>query len=304
MDAITDLVYPIKTMCQSKVERSLANIRRVKPVIALCLKDVTMEPNIWYKQTGQNILDGLTTSKEGLSTDEATRRLFRNGPNELKKSEKTPSYQILFSQFKTFPFWILIAASLTSALLGVWILSVLIFSIAIIDLGICFTQDLKAKRSTEQIEKLNAKRALVYRDGKITSVPAARIVTGDVIELIKGDAIAADARIIESSALKCLEFAVTGETGSVEKNSAHLEEDGVPIRRRENMVYMGSHVANGTALAVVVTTATNTEIGRRLKPAHKHTSPIQEGILVTLTVFVRMMLLISLLFVIGMMFFK
>lgn len=258
-----------------------------------------MEPNIWYKQTGDKILTGLTSSRDGLSADEALRRLLMNGPNELDTKEGVSSYRKFLSLIPHFFYWLLIIALLISVFLGAWVGTAIILSIAFLYLSIRFAQDLRVEKSIERSEKQNSKRATVYRDGQIESVPAAAIVTGDVIVLNKGDSVAADARIIESTSLHCVESAITGDPDSVEKNSAALDLDDVPLDSRENMVFMGTRVSRGNALAVVVTTALNTELGRIPTVERTKASKAGERILFYMTVFIAMMLFASLLLFIG-----
>ncbi len=93
-------------------------------------------------------------------------------------------------------------------------------------------------------------------------IPASGIVTGDIIALEAGDMVAADARLLEASSLKCIESALTGESEAVTKQPATLEQGDIPLGDRENMVFMGTIVTAGTGQALVVATAMNTELGR------------------------------------------
>ncbi len=260
-----------------------------------------MEPNIWYKQTGEKILKGLTSSRNGLSADEASRRLMQNGPNELNTTERVSLSRKLISQLPNIFFLVLITALLISVFLGAWIGTAIILFIAISYLSIRVVRGLGAMKKIERSVALNAKRAVVYRDGQIESIPASAIVTGDVIVLNKGDSVAADARIIESSSLHCVESAITGETDSVEKRSATLESDDIPLDRRDNMVFMGTHVSHGNGVAVVVTTALNTELGRTPTVDRTRAARASARILLYMTVFIAMMLFSILLLFIGIM---
>lgn len=259
-----------------------------------------MEPNVWYKQTGENILAGLVSSREGLSTDEASRRLIKNGTNELRESEKVCPFRIFLSRLKHLSFWILIVALLISLFLGAWTVVFSIILVAGMYLSIGFAEDLRARKSIARAERLASKKASVYRDGQIRSVPSSVIVAGDVIVLDKGDYVAADARIIESSSLSCAESAVTGEQGSVEKNSSALEEDDLPPKDRENMVFMGTRVTHGTAVAVVVTTALNTVLGRIPKAVRTKEARTMGRILLEMTILIGILLFLSVLLFFGM----
>jgi Ca2+-transporting ATPase len=109
---------------------------------------------------------------------------------------------------------------------------------------------------------MTAPLAKVWRDGAVTTVPARAIVPGDVLELEAGDLVAADARLLKVSSFKCIEAALTGESDAVTKSAMTLEGANVPLAERENVIFMGTSVANGNGKAVVVATAMDTEIGR------------------------------------------
>jgi Ca2+-transporting ATPase len=102
----------------------------------------------------------------------------------------------------------------------------------------------------------------VRRDGQVSSVPASEIVAGDILALEAGDLVPADARLLEASSLKCIESALTGESESVTKQPATLGPGDIPLGDRENMAFMGTSIAAGSGLAVVVATAMKTELGR------------------------------------------
>jgi len=109
---------------------------------------------------------------------------------------------------------------------------------------------------------MTAPQAKVRRDGQITVIPASAIVTDDILALEAGDMVAADARLLEASSLKCVESALTGESEAVTKQPATLDQGDIPLGDRDNIVFMGTSVATGTAQAGVVATAMGTELGR------------------------------------------
>lgn len=99
------------------------------------------------------------------------------------------------------------------------------------------------------------------RWGDQDPVPAAEIVTGDVLELEAGDLVAADARLLSAASFKCVESALTGESEAVEKQAVTLHQAEVPLGDRKNMIFMGTSVVAGSGRAVVVATAMQTEMG-------------------------------------------
>ncbi|MFA6504800.1 MAG: cation-translocating P-type ATPase [Treponemataceae bacterium] len=216
----------------------------------------------WHRLAGEAVLKKLGSAATGLSGVEAARRLASDGPNDLKVGNRVRALQIFLGQFKSVLVWILIAAGAVSGALGETVDAVAILAIVVLNTVIGFYQEFKAEKSIEALKKMTAPQAKVRRDGQVVLIPAAGIVAGDILLLEAGDLIAADGRLLEAPSLKCVESALTGESDSVTKQSAVLEEGEVALGDRENMVFMGTHVASGTGLAVVVAVAMNTELGR------------------------------------------
>ncbi|MGZ5019384.1 MAG: cation-translocating P-type ATPase, partial [Chthoniobacterales bacterium] len=210
----------------------------------------------------EQVLASLASSEIGLSSAEAARRLAQDGPNELREAEPISAWKIFFAQFKSLIIWILIAAAVVSGLLGEVADAVAILAIVVLNAAIGFYQEFSAEKSIAALKRMTAPRAKVRRDGMISTVPATEIVAGDVLELEAGDLVAADARLLAAFSLQCVESALTGESDTVEKNSATLAQHDLPLADRANMIFMGTSVANGTGRAVVVATGMQTEIGR------------------------------------------
>jgi len=208
------------------------------------------------------VLGQLASTAAGLSSQEAAQRLATNGPNELKEGKPISPLQIFLGQFKSLIIWILIAAGVISGVLGEVVDAIAILAIVVLNAVIGFYQEFNAEKSIAALKKLTAPQAKVRRDGKVISIPASGIVTGDILGLEAGDLVAADARLLTAASLKCIEATLTGESEAETKRPATLERDDVPLGDRENMVFMGTSVAAGTGQAVVVATAMNTELGR------------------------------------------
>ncbi|MGZ5538126.1 MAG: cation-translocating P-type ATPase, partial [Chthoniobacterales bacterium] len=216
----------------------------------------------WHCQTAEQVLASLASSETGLSAGEAARRLAQDGPNELREAEPISAWKIFLAQFKSLIIWILIVAAAVSGLLGEVADAVAILAIVVLNAAIGFYQEFSAEKSIAALKRMTAPRAKVRRDGMISTVPATEIVPGDVLELEAGDLVAADARLLAAFSLQCVESALTGESDTVEKNSATLAQHDLPLADRANMIFMGTSVANGTGRAVVVATGMQTEIGR------------------------------------------
>jgi Ca2+-transporting ATPase len=216
----------------------------------------------WHSQSAEEVLAQLGSAATGLSAQEAARRLATDGPNELKEGKRISPLKILLGQFKSLLIWILIVAGIISGLLGEVVDAIAILAIVVLNAVIGFYQEFNAEKSIAALKKLTAPQAKVRRDGKVISIPAAGIVTGDILALEAGDLVAADARLLTAASLKCIEATLTGESEAETKQPATLERDEVPLGDRENMVFMGTSVAAGTGQVVVVATAMNTELGR------------------------------------------
>lgn len=206
--------------------------------------------------------DNIGSAAHGLSAEEAARRLVVSGPNLLKQGKRISPLQILTAQFKSLIIWILIVAGVISGALGEVLDAVAILAIVVLNAAIGFYQEFSAEKSIAALQKLTAPQAKVQRGGGVTVVPASGIVTGDVLVLDAGDIVAADARLLSASSLKCVESALTGESLAVTKAPTTTDQRDRPLGDRDGMVFMGTSVAAGTARAVVVATAMETELGR------------------------------------------
>ena len=187
---------------------------------------------------------------------------------------------MLAGQFKSVLIWTLIAAGVASAALGETVDAFAILAIVVLNAAIGFAQELSAARSIAALSSVTAPRANVLRDGAVFDVPAQDIVVGDVLALNTGDLVAADARLLTSAALRCVESALTGESTAVNKQLNTLPAEDLPVGDRTNMVFMGTSVAAGTGRAIVVTTGMHTELGQianLLDDARtKSATPLQE----------------------------
>ncbi len=216
----------------------------------------------WHNLSADEALAHLGSSTAGLSAQEAARRLAVDGPNEMKEGKRISPLRIFFGQFKSLIIWILIGAGVISGLLGEGVDAAAILAIVVLNAVIGFTQEFKADRSIEALKKMAAPQAKVRRDGQATSIPASGVIVGDILALEAGDLVAADARLLEAASLKCVESALTGESEARAKRPAILSQTDIPLGDRANMVFMGTSIAAGTGLAVVVAAGMRTELGR------------------------------------------
>ncbi len=221
----------------------------------------TPKREAWHTRSTQDVLARLESGGLGLSTKEAARRLAMDGPNELEETSGIRPIHILVGQFKSLIIWVLIVAGVVSGVLGEAVDAIVILSIVVLNAAIGFYQEFSAEKAVAALKKMTAPHATVRRDGKVTSIPAAQVVAGDVLVLEAGDLIAADARLLVAASLTCIEASLTGESTAVAKQPATLQGEDVPLGDRTDMVFMGTSVAAGTGQAVVVGTGMRTELG-------------------------------------------
>jgi Ca2+-transporting ATPase len=217
------------------------------------------------------------SSKKGLSVAEAETKLQEYGPNILQETKKKSAWLILLNQFKDFMVLILLVAAVISGVVGDLTDTIIIIIIVILNAIIGFSQEYRAEEAMQLLKKMAALQAKVLRDGVAVSLPAAELVPGDIVLLETGNSVPADLRFIETHSLKIDESALTGESVSVEKITAKLKEDNLPLGDRLNMAYKGTIVTNGRANALVVATGMNTEIGKiaRLLQENESATPLQ-----------------------------
>ena len=244
---------------------------------------------LWVKDNIQDVLDKLNTNKnKGLTTEEVNARIKRYGANEFEEEKKDTLATKILHHLSEIPTLILIAAAAIAGYTAIfhppdtigrgWPKVVVILSIVIINVTLGIWQESKAEKALEALKKMNSFKTTVIRGGKKQIIEAVDLVPGDIVELSAGDVITADARLIEASSLQVEEAALTGESVPVEKDPTVIIEETVPLGDRLNMVYSGCLVTNGRAIAVVVETAMETEMGkiaRLLNTAQKLKTPLQ-----------------------------
>jgi len=214
----------------------------------------------FHSKTPEAALQELSASKEGLSSEEAAKRLQQYGLNELKEKEKISPLKIFIKQFQSIVIYILIGATLISFFLREYIDTVVIGIILVLIAVIGFTQEYKAEKAIEALKKLSSLKATVLRNGRKQEVDSKEIVPGDITVLEAGNKIPADARIIESTNLKMQEAILTGESQPVSKNISAVDEAAI-LAERKSCVYSGTLVVAGKAKAVVFATGMQTEMG-------------------------------------------
>ena len=202
-----------------------------------------------------------------------------NGRNELPR-QAFSVVPILVRQFKNPIFAILIAAAVVAGFFAQPDQSISIISMIVLSVVLGFYNEYKAEKIVDSLRKSVSYKALVTRDGKSYEINSELVVPGDLVSVSVGDIVPADMRIIKSKDLHCNEATLTGESFPVEKNSDSLDIQQPTPQQLTNYTFLGTVVANGTGLGIVVSTGKNTEFGsisRSLARAHPETE-FQKGI--------------------------
>jgi Ca2+-transporting ATPase len=219
----------------------------------------------WHNLSVSEVIESLNSGVQGLTGEEAERRLTQFGPNELVEKGKTHPWKLFLEQFKNFLIIILLVAAVISgvlALMGdgdIWE-PILIVIIVFFAAGLGFVQEYRSEKAMEALKKMTAPTATVIRDGEEEKILARDLVPGDIILLQTGDRIPADCRLTDAVNLKIDEAPLTGESISVGKTNEIVSGD-VPVADRKNMAYMGTTVVYGRGKALVTGTGMATEFG-------------------------------------------
>lgn len=242
----------------------------------------------YYCKNAEEVLVQVNTSKNGLSEAEAAKRLEENGKNRLEAAKGKSIFLRFMEQLADPMIIILLVAAAVSGVLaamepeGEFVDVIIILAVVIINAVLGVYQESKAEKAIEALQEMSAATSKVLRDGKVQIIHSEDLVVGDVILLEAGDAVPADARILESASLKIEEAALTGESVPVTKfiDMIHLKEGerDVPLGDRKNMMYMGSTVVYGRGKAVITDTGMNTEMGKiadALTQAEEGQTPLQ-----------------------------
>ncbi|MCL2568519.1 MAG: cation-translocating P-type ATPase [Oscillospiraceae bacterium] len=223
----------------------------------------------WYTERSGEILKRLNTDGiRGLSKKEASVRLLEYGPNRLLEKRGKSLVERFAEQLSDFMVLVLIGAAILSMLVSIWegyadfLDSIIILAIVLLNATMGVVQEAKAQRAIASLQALSAPKTRVIRDGAEFVIPSDEVVPGDLLLFETGDAITADARIVESAALRVEESSLTGESRPVHKEADAKVVKNAPIGERRNMVFSGSVVVGGRCRAVVVLTGMGTEVGK------------------------------------------
>ena len=203
-----------------------------------------------------------TDSETGLSLEAYRTSLKRFGPNVLPESVPRSAWSIFAEQFRSLPVLLLGIASVVSVFTGGLADAVVIMGVVGINAAIGYVTESRSEKTIRSLKSLVRPTALVKRGGELVQAGVEDVVPGDLLVLRPGSYVAADARLVLAQHLSVDESALTGESMPAHKSTDVLDEAGLSLADRANMVYMGTLVTGGQGLAVVVATGPYTEIGR------------------------------------------
>ena len=245
----------------------------------------------FYCESEEKVLEEVKSQKDGLSSDEAEKRLSENGKNKLVEAKKESMLHRFLKQLAEPMTIILLVAAAISGGLEIYegiehgfqfpTDVVIILAVVLINAILGVVQESKAEKAIEALQEMSKAQSKVLRDGKQITVPSEDLVMGDIIILEAGDAVPADARIIECASMKVEEAALTGESVPVDKKVEPLtanDNGDVALGDRKNMAFMGSTVVYGRGKAVITGTGMDTEMGKiadALAKAEEGKTPLQ-----------------------------
>lgn len=232
-----------------------------------------------HKLSVSDVCRAFETSPDGLSKEEADKRLEKYGTNEIAEVKKRSLIFRFLDQFIHLFALLLWAGSILSFIAKMPELGWAIFAVIVINAIFSFWQEFKADKATEALKRLIAPNAKVIRDGDVMQIPARELVPGDLLLLEEGDIVPADGRLIEEFELRTNNATLTGESTPARKIADPVLEEALQHLEVPNLVFSGTSVASGTGKVVVTDTGMATEFGKIAKLTQAVTeeqSPLQK----------------------------
>ncbi|MEZ5536256.1 MAG: HAD-IC family P-type ATPase [Thiolinea sp.] len=217
-------------------------------------------PGVWHSLDQEDLLSKLNSRSQGLSSEEADKRLQTHGLNRLEAVQGKTLFARLLEQLNNRFIYILLVAAVLTGILQLWLDTVLILAVIVISALAGLFQEGRARRALEAMQSLLSPNARVLRDGKQLTIGAEQLVPGDIVLLERGDRVPADLRLLSTNGLQIDEAVLIGHTSPILKGAAALDED-TPLVDRTNIAYASTLVLDGQARGLVVATGADTELG-------------------------------------------
>ncbi len=238
----------------------------------------TEEPR-WHAMSVDEVVDALQVDPtSGLSAGEANARLAAHGANRLIEPPPRALWRVFLDQFRSLLILILLVAVVLAGAIGDFKDAAVILAVVLFNAALGFYQEHRAERSLAALKQMLALKAEVRRAGRSMTLPAERLVPGDIVLLDAGDKVPADGRLLDLRGLEIDESTLTGESEPVAKSAEPVSGEGLPLSERTNMLYMNTTVTRGRAAMVVTATGMQTEMGRlagMLATAGDQPTPLQ-----------------------------
>jgi Mg2+-importing ATPase len=232
----------------------------VKASCVQTMSDQVHQPADYWSHPAGQLLTGLRTSPQGLSTFEAQARLKVVGPNTLKERKRATAWALFLGQFKSPLVLILLFATFISAFVKEYADALVILTIVMGSAVITFAQEYRASNAVEKLRARLVHKVTALRDGVPQSVPAEEIVPGDILLLSAGSLIPADGLVLEAKDFFVNQAVLTGETFPAEKNAGTVAPQA-SLAERTNCIFMGTNVRSGTAHVLIAQTGAETAYG-------------------------------------------
>lgn len=261
--------------------------------------DKIIQPWALNKEDALKILESSTL---GISDATVTERVALYGTNTFYAKEKTGTLSLFFKQFISPLIFLLIIASILTAILGEWLNTGVILFATFLNVFLGFYHEYHAENTLDKLTTYIKDRARVVRNGVEQEIDSEALVPGDVIKLSYGSRISADARILTSNNFRVDEAILTGESLPVAKIDTELPVSAL-VAEKKNIAFAGTLVVEGYATAVVYAIGNNTEIGKIagiVSKIDRVKTPLQKGIdHIAWLIFALVLLLVLILFVLG-----
>ncbi len=238
-----------------------------------------MQEKRYYELPEEEVYRALETSLEGLSGEEALRRMKRDGPNVIRERPSVPAWRKFISNFFHFFAILLWIAGILAFVGKTPELGYACFAVIVVNAIFTFWQEYKAERAVESLKKILPRKARVIRDGTEIEINAEELVVGDVMVLEAGNSISADGRLVRAMEMSVDNSALTGESEPQPRRHEAVRGDRIALADLPNLVFAGTSVATGSGLALVYATGMNTELGKianMTQEMKEEPSPLQQ----------------------------
>ena len=213
----------------------------------------------------------------GLTESQVAERQLQYGRNALQRIQARSAWRVLVDQFASIVIALLAVAAAIAWITGDGAEAIAILIVLVLNAAVGFATEWQAGRALDALRRQSHTTSRVRRDGVEITVDAEELVPGDIVVLNAGDRVPADSRLLEAARLQAEESALTGESTTVEK-AAGIVAGQTPLAERRSMLYLGTAIAAGRAVAIVVNTGTATQlgkIGRLVAVSTKERSPLE-----------------------------